>query len=142
MGRGALRRGTQALDGVWAEPLERKGRDQIRRKTHEQCTIGKIWVHWESKAQRRRFEVLGNASKMAVLFKLNVERCSEYSGRKFKDDPTGATAAIRTQSVPENIKPAKFAKGTNKVDVMIWKEDFMDYRRKERIWAQTNPRIF
>ena len=40
------------------------------------------------------FDVWGNASAVVVLFKIKVEQCSEYTGSKFKDNPTGAVAAI------------------------------------------------
>ena len=88
------------------------------------------------------FDVFGNASKTAVRFKLNVECCSKYVGSESKDDPAGAAAAIRTRSVPENAEPKKPAKDTSEVNVIIWKEDFTDFKRKEHIWARTNPRIF
>ena len=88
------------------------------------------------------FNVQGNAFKMMVQFKMNVERCSKYAGRKFKDDPAGAAAAIRTRTAPSILEPKKPKKGSRKVDIIIWKDDYLKYKRKEKIWAQTNPIIF
>ena len=41
-------------------------------------------------------DVLGNTSKIAVCFKINVEQCSECAGSEFKDNLVGAVAAIKT----------------------------------------------
>ena len=51
------------------------------------------------------FDLQGNGSKMIVQFKLNIERCSEFVGSKFKGELVGAAAAIRTRTAPANIKP-------------------------------------
>jgi hypothetical protein len=51
------------------------------------------------------FDVQGNASEITFQFKLNVEQCPNFLGNKFKDNPAGATAAIRTRTAPANIKP-------------------------------------
>ena len=90
------------------------------------------------------FNMTGSASKMTVQFKLNMERCSEFAGSEFKDDPAGAAAAIRTRTAPSNQEPTKPIKGAEngEVELIIWKEEYTDFKRKERIWAQTNPRIF
>ena len=80
---------------------------------------------------------------MTVQFKMNMDRCSEFAGSEFKDCPAGAAAAIRTSSAPSNAEPTTPIKGTSSnIDVVIWKEEYTEYKRKERIWAQTNPRIF
>ena len=79
------------------------------------------------------FDVQGNTSKMTVQFKLNVKRCSEYAGSKFKDDPAGAVAAIQTRTAPINVKPTKPTKGSSKVNIIIWKWEYTDFKRKERI---------
>ena len=79
---------------------------------------------------------------MVVYFKPSVEHYSAYTGSKFKDDPAGAAAAIRTQMAPANIDPTKPVKDVSKIDIIVWKEDFTDYKLKERIWAQTNPIFF
>ena len=85
--------------------------------------------------------MLGNVSKMAVCFKINVERCSENAGSEFKDDPTGAAAVIQTRIEPTNPEQKKPESGASKVSIIIWKADYTDFKQKERIWAQTNPRI-
>ena len=56
---------------------------------------GRTGLHGNPKLEGFLFDVLGNASKMAVRFKICVERCSEYAGSEFKDDPVGAAAAIK-----------------------------------------------
>ena len=43
---------------------------------------------------------------------------------------------------PPNPEPKKSESGAIKVNVIIWKDNYLDFKRKERIWAQTNPRIF
>ena len=79
---------------------------------------------------------------MTVQFKLNVEQYSEYFGSKFKDDPVEAVAAIRTKTGPMIVEPTKPTKGSDEVNVIIWKDDYLEFKRKERIWVQINPRIF
>ena len=79
------------------------------------------------------FDVLGNASKMAVRFKMNVERCSKYAGNEFKNDPAGVAAAIRTRTKPPNPEPTNPGKDTSEVDIITWKDDYIDYRRNERV---------
>ena len=76
------------------------------------------------------FGVLDNASKMAVRFKINVGRCSKYAGSEFKDDPAGAAAVIRTRTTPPNLEPTKPKKDVSEVDITIWKDDYINYRRK------------
>ena len=49
--------------------------------------------------------------------------------------------AIRTRTVLNIELSKKPTKGSDKVDVVIWKDDYLEYKRKERIWAQTNPMI-
>ena len=44
--------------------------------------------------------------------------------------------------MPENAKPNKPAKDASEVGAIIWKKDFADFKRRERIWAQANPRTF
>ena len=44
--------------------------------------------------------------------------------------------------MPENTEPKKPAKGVSKVGIISWKEDFTDFKHKDCIWAQTDPRIF
>ena len=88
------------------------------------------------------FDVLGNASKMAVRFKICTERCAEYAGSEFKDDPAGAAAAIRNRSAPTNLVPKMPTDMENEIDVIIWKDEYIEYKKKERAWEQTNPRIF
>ena len=85
---------------------------------------GRAGIHGNPKLEGVVFDVLGNASKMAVLFKINVKRCSEYAGSEFKDDPAGAAAAIRNQSTPSNLEPKKPVVGASKVDIIIWKDDY------------------
>jgi hypothetical protein len=103
---------------------------------------GRSGIHGFPELEGVVFDVLRNTSKMAVRFKINVERCSKYTGSEFKDDPAGAAAAIRTRTKPPNPEPAKPVKGTSKVDVIIRKDAYLDFKRRERVWAQTNPRIF
>ena len=81
-------------------------------------------------------------TQMALCLKINVERCSEYAGSEFKDDPAGAAAAIRTRTKPSNPDPTKPKKDAREVDIIIWKYNHTEYRRKEQIGAQTNLRIF
>ena len=103
---------------------------------------GRAGLYGNSKLEGFVFNVLGSASKMAVRFKINVERCSEYAGSEFKDDPAGAAAAIRNQSAPTNIEPKKPGEKATEVDVIIWKDDYTKYKKKERAWSHTNPRTF
>ena len=103
---------------------------------------GKSGIHGNHKLEGVVFDVLGNASTKAMRFKINVERCSEYAGSEFKDDPAGAAVAIRTRSTPPNLKPTKPEAGASEVNAIIWKDDYIEYKKKERVWAQTNPRIF
>ena len=57
---------------------------------------GRSGVHGNPKLKGVVFDVLGNASKIAVCFKINVEQCSECAGSEFKDNLVGAVAAIKT----------------------------------------------
>ena len=77
-------------------------------------------------------DMLRNASKMAVRFKICTERCSEYAGSEFKDNPAGAAAAIRNRSAPTNIEPKKPTDKASKIDVIIWKDEYKEYKKKER----------
>ena len=79
------------------------------------------------------FGVQDNVLNMTIPFKLNVERCSKFSGSKFKDNLAGAATAIRTRTAPANVKPKTPGSGFSKVNVIIWKEDLTNYKRKERI---------
>jgi hypothetical protein len=71
-----------------------------------------------------------------------VERCSKYTGSEFKDNPVGTAASIQTRTKPSNLEPTKPEKDASEDDIIIWKDDCTDFRRKGRIWTQTNPRIF
>ena len=53
-----------------------------------------------------------------------------------------AAAAIRTRARPLNLEPTKPGKSASKVGVIIWKDDYIEFKKKERMWAQTNPWIF
>ena len=103
---------------------------------------GRAGFHGNLKLEGVIFDVLGNASKMAVRFKICTERCAEYAGSEFKDDPAGAGAAIRNRSAPTNLNPKKPTDMKNEIDVIIWKDEYIKYKKKERAWEQTNPRIF
>ena len=96
---------------------------------------GRVGIHGNLKLEGVVFDVLGNASKMAVRFKIHVERCSEYAGSEFKDDPTGAAATIRNRSAPSNLEPKKPGKDATEVDVIIWKDDYTEYKKKKRAWS-------
>ena len=93
---------------------------------------GRAGIYGNPKLEGVVFDVLDNASKMAVRFKICVERCSEYMGSKFKDDPVGAAAVIRNQSAPTNLEPKKPGDKATEVDVIIWKDEYTEYKRKER----------
>ena len=109
---------------------------------HSSEPAGRSGVHGNPKLEGVVFDVLGNASKMAVRFKINLERGSKYAGSEFKDNPAEAAAAIRTRARPLNLEPTKPGKSASKVGVIIWKDDYIEFKKKERMWAQTNPWIF
>ena len=115
MGRGALRRGTKAPGGRGCSSAP------ARRSR----------IHGNPKLKGVVFDVLHNALKMAVRFKINVERCSKYAGSKFKDNPAGAAATIRTRMKRSNPEPTKPVKGASKVDIIMLKNDYINYRRME-----------
>ena len=94
---------------------------------------GRAGFHGNPKLEGVIFDVLGNASKMAVRFKICTERCSEYAGSEFKDDPAGAAAAIRNRSAPTNIEPKKPTDKTSEINVIIWKDEYTKYKKKERV---------
>jgi hypothetical protein len=79
---------------------------------------------------------------MIVQFKLNIERCSEFVGSKFKGELVGAAAAIRTRTAPADVEPRTPVNGSNKVNVIIWKEECTNFKCKGHSWAHTNPRFF
>ena len=83
-------------------------------------------IHRNPKLEGVMFDVLGNALKMAVCLKINVERCSEYAGSEFKDDPVGAASAIQTRVKPPNPEPTKSKKEASEVDIIIWKDDYVN----------------
>jgi hypothetical protein len=87
------------------------------------------------------FNVQGNGLNVAVQFKLNVEQCSKFFGSEFKDNPAGVAAAIRTRPAPVNVKLKTPKAGSSKADVIITKEEYTNFKCKERIWARTNPTI-
>ena len=60
--------------------------------------VGRPGIHRHPKLKGVVFDVLCNASKMAVRFKINVERSFKYTGSDFKDDPAGAAVAIQTRT--------------------------------------------
>ena len=99
-------------------------------------------IHGNPKLDGVAFDVLGNALKMPVRFKIIVEQCSKYAGSEFKDNPAGAAAAIQTRTKSTTPKPKQPKSGASKVNVIIWKEKYLGFKQKERIRAQTNPRIF
>ena len=71
------------------------GRNRIRYGGgRNSAPAGRSGIHGNSKLEGVVFNVLGNTLKIAVRFKINVERCSEYAGSEFKDNPVGATTAI------------------------------------------------
>ena len=84
---------------------------------------GRSEVHGNPNLKRVVFNVLGNASKMVVRFKINVESCSEYTGSEFKDYPTGAVVVIRSRTRPPNLEPTKPDVSASDVGVIIWKEE-------------------
>ena len=72
---------------------------------------------------------------MMAQFKLNVEWCSEFSGSKSKEDPTGAAAAIRTRTTILIIEPTTLNKDLSKVNVVLWK----DLRRQASYRCRLDP---
>jgi hypothetical protein len=65
------------------------------------------------------FDIQGKTSNMIIQFKMNLEQCSKFAGSKYKDNPSGATAAIRTRMEPSNVESTTPAKGANKLDITI-----------------------
>ena len=61
---------------------------------HNSKPAGRLGIHGNLKLEGVVFDELGNASKMGVRFKINVEQCSKYTKSEFKDDPVGAAAVI------------------------------------------------
>ena len=73
----------------------RNGRNGIRYGGgHNSKPAGRLGIHGNLKLEGVVFDELGNASKMGVRFKINVEQCSKYTKSEFKDDPVGAAAVI------------------------------------------------